>query len=74
MPRPANASDLRRQASWQGDRLIFRRKAVAEVVRDKTYPTMWRVKLPDGSLSDMVNRTRAKDAAMSIVATAFRAQ
>jgi hypothetical protein len=27
---------------------------------------MWRVRLPDGSLSDMVNRTRAKDAAISI--------
>jgi hypothetical protein len=27
---------------------------------------MWRVRLPDGSLTDMVNRTRAKDAAVSI--------
>jgi hypothetical protein len=31
--------------------------------QDKTYPTMWRVRLLDGSgsLSDMVNRTRVKD-------------
>jgi hypothetical protein len=27
---------------------------------------MWRVKYPDGSLSDMVNLIRAKDAAMAI--------
>lgn len=30
--------------------------------QDKTYPTMYRVKWPDGELSDMVNKTRAKDA------------
>ena len=39
---------------------------VAEVVPDKTYPGMWRVRTPDGWLSDMANLTRAKDAAMAI--------
>ena len=29
------------------------------LVADTTYPTMWRVRYPDGSLSDMYNRTRA---------------
>ena len=32
------------------------------IVRDAKYPNMYRLKLPDGSLSDMVNLTRAKDA------------
>jgi hypothetical protein len=27
---------------------------------------MWRVRLPDGRLSDMVNLTRAKDAAVAL--------
>ena len=39
---------------------------VAEVVPDKAYPGMWRIRHPDGSLSDMANLTRAKDAAMAI--------
>ena len=36
------------------------------VVPDTKYPgIMWRVQNPDGSLSDMVNLSRAKDAARS---------
>jgi hypothetical protein len=33
------------------------------IVPDSKYPGMWRVKRPDGSISDMVNLSRAKDAA-----------
>jgi hypothetical protein len=40
-------------------------KALAHIVPDKTFPGMWRVVRPDGSLSDMVNKTRAKDVAWS---------
>ena len=43
-----------------------RRGAVLHVVRDDTYPQMWRVRDRDGRLSDFVNLTRAKDAAASI--------
>lgn len=54
----------RRQIVWKGDRLYFAgRSSGYSVVQDELYPTMWRVCRPDGSLSDMVNRTRAKDAA-----------
>jgi len=42
------------------------RKPVLTVVQDKKYQTMWRVKLPDGTLTDMVNLSRAKDAATLI--------
>ena len=39
------------------------RTPIFRVVPDSTYPGMWRVVLPDGSLSDMANLTWAKDAA-----------
>jgi ATP-dependent DNA helicase RecG len=32
-----------------------------QIESDKSWPGMWRVRFPDGSLSDMTNRTRAKD-------------
>ena len=35
----------------------------AYTVPDDTYPNMYRVRWPDGSLSDMVNLSRANDAA-----------
>ena len=40
------------------------RNPIFRVVPDAVYPGMWRVVLPDGSLSDMANLTRAKDAAV----------
>ena len=35
------------------------------VVADGKWPAMWRVRLRDGRLSDMVNLTRAKEAAVA---------
>ena len=46
-------------AEW---RLFRGRRQVGRVVPDSKYPDMWRVKLP-GGLSDMVNLSRARDAA-----------
>lgn len=37
----------------------------ALVVPDRTYPAMWRVKWPDGRLSEMVNYSRAWDAVVN---------
>jgi hypothetical protein len=50
---------------WHGDRLLLRTggRLLAAVEPDAEWPGMWRVRLPDGDLSDMTNRTRAKDAA-----------
>jgi hypothetical protein len=45
-------------------------KALAHIVPDKTYPGMWRVVRPDGLLSDMVNKTRAKDVARGLAENA----
>ena len=41
------------------------RTPLAWVVPDDRYPSMFRIRWPDGSLSDMVNLSRAKDAAMA---------
>ena len=41
-------------------------KASVTLVRDPDWPNMWRVRLPNGKLTDMVNLTRAKDAARSL--------
>ena len=52
--------------SWKGDKLYYLgRRLDYSIVQNEKYPQMmWRVRRPDGSLSDMANRTRAKDAAM----------
>jgi hypothetical protein len=42
------------------------------VVPDSTYPGMYRVRWPDGSLSDMVNLTRGRDAVACFLETAER--
>jgi hypothetical protein len=66
---------IAQRATWKGDRLYFLGKPSGySVVPDKKYPdVMWRVRRPDGSLSDMVNRTRAKDAAMVMLDRELRA-
>ncbi len=38
-------------------------KALARIVPDTTYPEMWRVVRPGGSLTEKVNKTRAMDLA-----------
>ena len=50
---------------WNGDELFRRgsRKPLLRIVPDKTYPSMWRVILPSGELSGMLNKTRARDCA-----------
>jgi hypothetical protein len=43
-----------------------RHGAVLHVVPHTTYFDLWRVRLPDGALTNMANLTRARDAAASI--------
>jgi hypothetical protein len=42
-----------------------RGRVVASIEPDSDEPGLWRVRMPDGRLTDMVNLTRAKDAARS---------
>jgi hypothetical protein len=59
----------RQDLKWDGRRLrLFSSsgRVLASVEPDLTWPGMWRVRLPDGYLTDMVNLSRAKDAAASL--------
>ena len=51
-----------RDLNWRGLKLYHGRRFMAEVVPDDTHVGTWRVKIGNG-LSDMVNLSRAKDAA-----------
>jgi len=53
-----------RNTRWEGDHLYISNRATGySIVRDQRYPNMYRVRSPNGVLSDIVNRARAKDAA-----------
>jgi hypothetical protein len=55
------SSDL----TWRGDKLCLSGKALVVVVPDENYSGMWRIQTGT-KLSDMVNRSRARDAARSV--------
>jgi hypothetical protein len=66
----------RSQLYWQGNHL-FRwgsSKLLAEVIPDSTWPGMWRVQLPSGYLTDTVNLSRARDAAMALAVSYLNRQ
>lgn len=44
---------------------------LAALEPDAVYPGMWRISFPDGSLSDLTNLTRAKDAAENLALAAL---
>ena len=49
---------------WKDSRLYLGSCATGNsITPDAKYPSMWRVRYPDGSLSDIVNLTRARDGA-----------
>jgi hypothetical protein len=54
--------------TWDGLMLRQRRgsRVTATIVPDSTWHRMWRVRMSDGQLTDVVNLTRAKDAAQSL--------
>ena len=59
----------RQDLIWDGSQLqlLSNRSLVrASIEPDQTWPGMWRVRLPDGYLTDMVNLSRAEDAAASL--------
>jgi hypothetical protein len=42
---------------------------LASIEPDQNWPGVWRVRMPDGHLTDMLNMSRAKDAAASLTLT-----
>jgi hypothetical protein len=63
--------NFHRDAVWKGNDLIFHGRVVASVVLDAKWPRLWRVGLPDGHTTDMVNLSRARDAARSLALKAL---
>ena len=63
---------------WKGNRLVVqaggRHSPVAVIVPDTRWPGMWRVQRPDGTVTDMVNLARARDAARTILLAALNCQ
>jgi hypothetical protein len=51
------------RSSRAGMPLRLARSFCPRLIRNKIYPGMWRVVGPSGTLSDIVNETRAKDVA-----------
>ena len=57
----------RHDLRWDGHRLRLRSgRLLATIVADPDWDGMRRVHMPKGNVSDMVNLTRAKDAALSL--------
>jgi hypothetical protein len=56
--------------NWQKDgeawAVRYRSRVLLQVAPDLTHSGMWRIRHPDGRLSDLVNLSRAKDAATSL--------
>jgi hypothetical protein len=48
--------------AWRGNDLCAGSRRLVSIEQDKTWPSMWRVR-QGNKLSDMVNKTRARDAA-----------
>ena len=54
---------------WDGSQLQLlssRGRVLASIEPTPTWPRMWRVRLPNGYFTDLVNLSRAKDAAASL--------
>jgi hypothetical protein len=62
-PRRYEAVDL----TWKGRDLCLGKRVLATIKPDAQWLGMWRIHLPlpDGYVTDMVNLTRARDAAIS---------
>ena len=55
---------------WDGLRLRLKTgRLLATVEPDGKWPAMYRARLPNGHLTDMVNLTRAKDATIALACT-----
>jgi hypothetical protein len=57
----------------EGLAVCLGKSRIVHVVRDALHPTMFRVLTHDGRLSDMANKTRAKDAALVHAASILNA-
>jgi hypothetical protein len=68
----SSGADARPGRTHRGGRRLSPRRP--KVVPDSAHRGMWRVRWPDGRLSDMTNLTRAKDAVACFMETEERRQ
>src|SRR6476646_11233675 len=64
---PASALTWRKTATGQSLHLRNTGPALASLERDGRYPKLWRVRMPDGGLSDMARLEWAKEGALAMV-------
>lgn len=61
-----------KEFSWKENDLFYQEELLYAVVSDEKYPSMFRIKWPDGILSaDFYNLTRARDNAISLAMVQF---
>jgi hypothetical protein len=60
------ATNVIRDARWKGRQLFLGRKLLATIVPDNDWSDLYRVHFPNGIVTDLVNLTRAKDAAVAL--------
>ena len=65
--KPGNAQGF----VWDDYTLRRRGRALISIERDATCPQMWRVRLPTGRITDMLNLARAKDYACATALKVF---
>ena len=58
--------------NWRGTELFYGDRKVGGIVGSPDTAIMWCVRMPDDSLSDHMNLTRARDTAQAIAATQLR--
>ena len=61
----------RDELDWHGNVLQLGQRKLAQIEPDAVWPSMWRVRTPDGRLTDMVNISRARDAAPALALAAL---
>jgi hypothetical protein len=62
----------RNDLGWDGKRLrLHSGRLLATVEPDQKWNGLWRVRMPNGHVTDMVNYTRARDAAQSLALAAL---
>jgi hypothetical protein len=62
----STATHVSRDARWKGQQLFLGRKLLATIEPDGHCPELFRVRFPNGFVTDTVNLTRAKDAAAAL--------
>jgi hypothetical protein len=74
-PQPATRTFSHLDLTWDGLRLrLGRGRVLATIEADQWWPRMFRVRVGSAPVSDMVNVSRARDAAVSLALASLNAE